>query len=324
MKAIAFYEYGPPSVLKVEERPDPQPGPGWVRVRVRAASLNAADWHIMAADPFITRLMVGFFKPKRNVLGCDLAGVIDAVGPGVTRFKLGDEVMGELGSSGWGSFAEAVCAPEGALVHKPPKLSFEDAAAAPLAGITAVQALRREGQLRAGERVLINGASGGVGTYALQLAKAMGAHVTAVCSARNVEQSRSLGADVVIDYSKTNFTEGSERYDLILACNGYHPIKHYQRALAPSGRFLMTGGAGKQMAEAMLLGKLVALGSNQKLGFVSASTNLGDLEYLRDRMAEGSVRSVIDRRYPLDQVPAAMTYLLEGHARGKVVITASA
>jgi NADPH:quinone reductase-like Zn-dependent oxidoreductase len=320
MRAITFYEYGSPSVLKVEERPDPVPGAGQVLVRVRACAMNAADWHILRADPFLARLAVGLFKPRHNVLGCDLAGEVEAVGPGVTRFKAKDTVMGELGSSGWGSFAERVCAPEGVLALKPANISFEEAAAAPLAGVTALQGLRRAGGLKPGERVLINGASGGVGTFAVQLAKAMGGKVTAVCSTPNLGLARSLGAEEVIDYTQTDFTRGEQRYDLILAANGYHRLSDYKRALAPGGRFLSTGGAGKQMAEAMLLGPFVALGSGKRLGFVNMKSNLEDLEFLRDRLADGSVRSVIDRSYPFEKVPEALGYLEEGHAKGKVVI----
>ncbi len=186
--------------------------------------------------------------------------------------------MGELGSSGWGAFAEQVCAPERVLALKPADISFEEAAAAPLAGVTAVQGLRGAGQLQAGERVLVNGASGGVGTFAVQLAKALGGRVTAVCSTRNLELARSLGADEVIDYTQTDFTAAAERYDLILATNGYHPLGHYKRALAPGGRFVMTGGAGRQMAEAMFLGRLISLGSDKRLGFLTMKSNLEDLE----------------------------------------------
>ncbi|TQF10392.1 NAD(P)-dependent alcohol dehydrogenase [Myxococcus llanfairpwllgwyngyllgogerychwyrndrobwllllantysiliogogogochensis] len=320
MRAITFYEYGSPQVLKCEERPVPTPGAGQVLVRVRACALNAADWHILRADPFLARLAVGLFKPRYNVLGCDLAGVVEAAGPGVTRFKAGDEVMGELGSSNWGAFAEYVCAPEGVLASKPASLGFEEAAAAPLAGVTALQGLRREGRLQAGESVLVNGASGGVGTFAVQLAKALGAKVTAVCSARNQELARSLGADEVIDYSKEDFTRSGQRYDVILAANGYHPLSAYERALAPGGRYVMTGGAGKQMAAALLLGPVRSLGSRKRLGYLTMKSNLDDLEYLRDRLADGSVRSVIDRTYPFEELPQALAYLEEGHARGKVAI----
>lgn len=320
MRAITFHEYGPPSVLKLEDRPDPVPGPGQVLVRVRACALNAADWHLLRADPFLVRLALGLFKPRYNVLGCDLAGVVEAVGAGVTRLRVGDAVMGELGSSGWGAFAERVCAPEAVLALKPDTLGFNEAAAAPLAAVTALQGLRRQGRLAAGERVLINGASGGVGTYAVQLAKALGGKVTAVCSPRNVELARSLGADEVLDYTQPDFTLGEGRYDVILATNGYHPLGHYKRALAPGGRYLMTGGAGKQMAEALLLGGFAALGSGKRLGYVTMKSNLEDLEFVRDRLADGSVRTVIDRTYPFDKVPEALAYLEEGHARGKVVI----
>ena len=323
MRAITFYEYGPPSVLKVEERPAPVPGPGQVLVKVRACSMNAADWHILRADPFLARFAVGLFKPRHNVLGCDLAGVVEAVGSAVTRFKLGDAVMGELGSSGWGAFAERVCAPEGVLALKPGNIGFDQAAAAPLAGVTALQGLRRHGRLKPGESVLVNGASGGVGSFALQLAKALGGNVTAVVSTRNVELARSLGADQVLDYTKTDFTKTGQRYDVILAANGYHSLWDYKRALAPGGRFLMTGGAGKQMAEGILLGPLASLGSGKQLGFVTMKSNLDDLEFLRDRLADGSVRSVIDRSYALEGVPDALAYLEDGHATGKVVINVS-
>jgi NADPH:quinone reductase-like Zn-dependent oxidoreductase len=323
MRAITFYEYGAPSVLKVEERADPVPGPGQVLVRVRACAMNAADWHILRADPFLARMALGLFKPKHNVLGCDLAGVVEGLGSGVTRFKIGDEVMGELGSSNWGAFADLVCAPEGVLATKPANIGFDEAAAAPLAGVTALQGLRSAAQVKAGETVLINGASGGVGTYAVQLAKVLGAKVTAVSSPRNLEQTRSLGADEVLDYTQTDFTKGTQRYDVILAANGYHPLGAYKRALAPGGRFFMTGGAGKQMAETIFFGALASLGSGKRLGFVSMKSNRDDLEFLRDRLADGSVRSIIDRSYPLEKVPEALAYLEEGHARGKVVIHVS-
>lgn len=320
MRAITFYQYGGPSVLRCEERPEPSPTATQVRVRVRACAMNAADWHILRAEPFLARFAVGLTKPKYNVLGCDLAGVVEAVGSDVHRFKVGDAVMGELGSSGWGAFAEVVCAPEKVLVHKPANVSFVEAAAAPLSGVTAIQGLRTFAQLRAGESALINGASGGVGTYAVQIAKALGAEVTAVCSARNVELARSLGATRVIDYATVDFTEEPKNYDVILAANGFHPLKHYKRALADGGRFCMTGGAGKQMAEAMLKGPFASMGSGKKLGFVSMKSNLEDLQFLSDLMAAGKVRSIIDRTYPLEKVPEALAYLEEGHARGKVAI----
>lgn len=319
MRAITFYQYGGPEVLQLEDRPTPEPQAGQVRVAVRAASLNAADWHLMRADPWLARLALGLFKPKNNVLGCDLAGVVEAVGPDVTRFKPGDAVMGELGSSGWGAFAEQVCAPEKVLTHKPANISFDEAAAAPLAGVTALQAFQKA-KVAAGEKVLVNGASGGVGTYAVQLAKVMGAHVTAVTSPRNIEQARALGADAVLDYTQTDFTQDTARYDVILATNGYHPIARYKRALAPGGRFVMTGGAMKQMYEAMLLAPWLSLGSGKSLSFLSMSSKLADLETLVEHLRSGAVRSVIERSYTLEQVPEAMTYLEAGHARGKLVI----
>lgn len=321
MRAVCLDRFGGPEVLEIRERPRPEPGPGQVRVAAKAWALNAADWHIMRADPWLARLSVGLFKPKFPVLGCDLAGVVEAVGPGVTRFKAGDAVMGELGSSGFGAFAEQVCAPEAVLALKPEKLSFEEAAAAPLAGLTALQGLRRDGRLQAGERVLINGASGGVGSFAVQIAKRLGGRVTAVCSARNVEQCRALGADEVIDYAREDFTAREGAWDLILAANGYQPLSRYKRALAPGGRSFMTGGTWEQMKEALFRAPFVALGSGKRLGFSSMRSNAEDLEFLRGCLAEGTVKSVIDRRYPFSQVREAMAYLEEGHAKGKVVLT---
>lgn len=320
MRAITFYRYGPPSVLKLEERPPPVAAAGQVLVRVKACALNAADWHILRADPFVARFALGLFKPRVNVLGCDVAGVVEATGAGVTQLKVGDEVMGELGSNGWGAFAELVAAPEKALVLKPANVSFDEAAAAPLAALTALQGLRQSARLKAGERVLVNGASGGVGTFAVQIAKKLGGTVTAVCSTKNQALAASLGADHVIDYTKVDFTQAAERYDVILAANGYHPLSAYKRSLAPGGRFVMTGGAGKQMAEAMLLAPIASLGSGKRLSFLSMKTDQADLQYLRDGMADGAIRSVIDRTYPLEKVPEALSYLEEGHARGKVVI----
>ncbi len=324
MRAITFYTYGPPSVLKVETLPEPVPRAGQVRVRVKACAMNAADWHILRAQPFPARLAVGLFKPKHNVLGCDLAGVIEAVGEGVTRFVPGDEVMGELGSSGWGAFAEQVCAPENVLTKKPSNISFEEAAAAPLAGVTALQALRTMARVQKGERVAVNGSSGGVGTFVVQIARAMGAKVTAICSAGGADLARSLGAETVVDYATTDFTAGGAQYDVIIAANGYQPIGNYKRALAAGGRMVMTGGAGKQMAEAMFLGPITSIGSGKRLGFLSMKSNLDDLEFLRDRLADGSVKSAIDRTYPFEKTAEALAYLEEGHARGKVSIQIAA
>ena len=321
MKAIVFDHYGPPSDLKFLDVPEPVAKVGQVRIKVQAAALNAADWHLMRADPFLVRLMCGILSPRNKRLGADVAGVVEALGPGVSRFKVGDEVFGCLPIGALGSYAELACAPESVLALKPAGMSFVQAAAVPLASMTALQALRDACGLKAGERALINGASGGVGSFAVQIAKAMGAEVTAVCSSRNVEMARSIGADHVIDYSQTDFTQGDLRYDVILAANGYHPLSAYKRVLTPTGRYAMTGGAGKQMAESIFLGPWHSERNGRKFKTGGMKANVADLEYLRGLMETGKLTPVIDRTYTLQQVPEAIAYLEEGHARGKVVIT---
>lgn len=321
MKGIVFDHYGPPEGLTLQEVPEPVPRSDEVLVRVRAAALNAADWHVLRADPFLVRLMCGFWKPRRQRLGADVAGVVLAVGQGVTRFKPGDEVFGCLPLDAWGSFAEQVCAAQGVLAMKPTRTSFEEAAAVPLAGLTALQALRSVGQLQAGQRVLVNGASGGVGTFAVQIAKALGAEVTAVCSSANVETARALGADQVLDYASVNFTQQTQLYDVIVAANGYHPLAAYKRALTPQGRYAMVGGAGRQMAEAVFLGPWLSERGGRRLGRVDMKPNGPDMQFLAELLDAGKLKAVIDRRYSLAQVPEAIRYLEEGHARGKVVIT---
>jgi NADPH:quinone reductase-like Zn-dependent oxidoreductase len=321
MKAIIFDHYGPPEDLTLQEVPAPVPGGDEVLVKVRAAAVNAADWHVMRADPFLVRLRGGLFKPRVKRLGADVAGVVLAAGPAVTRFRAGDLVFGCLPFGTWGSYAEQVCAREEILALKPAPVSFEEAAAAPLAGLTALQALRNFGQLQAGQKVLVNGASGGVGTMAVQIAKALGAEVTAVCSDRNLDLARSLGADHVIDYSREDFTRQVQRYDVIVAANGYHPLAAYKRALSPQGRYAMVGGAGRQMAEAIFLGPWQSEAGGRRLGWVDMKPNLADMQFLADLLEAGKLKPVIDRRYGLAQVPEAIRYLEEGHARGKVVIT---
>lgn len=321
MQAISFEKYGPPEVLSLRETPIPAPKAGEVLIKVRASSVNAADWHIMRADPFLARLMFGLFKPKFHFLGLDVAGVVESVGPGANEFKVGDEVFGCLEFPALGAFAQYVCAREGLLALKPASMTFEEAAAVPLAAGTALRALVDHGKVKAGMKVLINGAAGGVGTFAVQIAKALGAEVTAVCSARNLEQARTLGATHVIDYAKEDFTQSDKRYDMILAANGYHPLSAYKRSLAPGGVYAMTGGKGKQMAEVMLYGKLSALGSDKELQGVDFKPRKSDVVYLKELIEAGKLVSVIDRRYSLAEVPAAIAYLEEGHARGKVVIT---
>jgi len=321
MKAIVYTEYGSPDVLHLQEVVKPTPKDNEVLIKVYAASLNAADLHYLRADPFLIRPTSGLLKPKNTFLGADVAGRIEAVGRTVTQFKLGDEVFGDLSESGRGTFAEYVCASENALSLKPANLSFEEAAAVPLAAVTALQGLRDKGKIGPGQKVLINGASGGVGTFAVQIAKSFGAEVTAVCSTRNLDIVRSIGADHVIDYTQEDFTQNGHRYDLILAANGYHSISDYKRVLAPKGTYVMTGGAMAQLSEVMLKGLWISMTGSQKMGNLLAKPNQKDLAFMKELLEAGKVVPVIDRCYPLSEVPEALHYLEEGHAKGKVVIT---
>jgi len=317
MKAIACPSYGPPDVLELTETEKPTPEDDEVLVEVHAASVNAADWHIMRGKPSMMRLMgVGLLKPKNKILGSDIAGRVEAVGTNVKRFQPGDEVFGNTP----GGFAEYVCAREDVLVLKPANISFEEAAAVPLAAVTALQGLRK-GRVGPGQKVLINGASGGVGTFAVQIAKSFGAEVTAVCSTRNLEQARSIGADHVIDYTQEDFTKSGRHYDLILAAGGYHWISDYKRALGPKGIYVMTGGSMAQLFQAMLLGPWMSMTGSKKMGNIMARTNQKDLAFLKELLGTGKIIPVIERRYPFSQVPEAIRYLEEGHARGKLVIT---
>lgn len=322
MKAIVYYNYGSPDVLKLEEVEKPIPKDDEVLIRIHAASVNAYDWHLLKADPFLVRLMGGgFLKPKNKILGADIAGQVEAVGRNVKRFQPGDDVFGDLSGCDNGSFAEYACAPENRLALKPASMTFEKAAAIPMAAVTALQGLRDEGQIQPGQKVLINGASGGVGTFAVQIAKSFGAEVTAVCSSRNLDMARSIGADHVIDYTKEDFTQNEQRYDLILAANGYHPILDYKRALSPKGKYVMAGGSMSQMFQAMLLGPWISMTGSKKMGGVAAAPNQKDLVLIKELFEAGKVTPVIDRCYPLSETAEAIRYLDAGHARGKVVIT---
>jgi NADPH:quinone reductase-like Zn-dependent oxidoreductase len=324
MKAMVYHTYGSPDVLKLEEIQKPIPKDDEVLVKVHAASVNAADWHLLTADIFLVRLMAGgLLKPKNTILGADVAGRVEAVGRNVKQFQPSDEVFGDVFGHGSGSFAEYVSVPESALALKPANLSFEQAAAVPLAAVTALQGLRDKGRIQSGQKVLINGASGGVGTFAVQIARSFGAEVTAVCSTRNVEQAHSLGADHVIDYTKEDFTRGGQQYNLILAVNGYHPLSAYKRALIPGGIYIMAGGTPAQMFQALLMGPWMSITGDKKLGAVSAKANQKDLMMIKELLEAGKVVPVIDRCYPLNEGPEALRYLGAGHARGKVVITIS-
>ena len=319
MQAIVRTRYGSPDVLQLKEVEQPLPQDGEVLVRVHAASVNASDWHAMRGKPIRT-WGSGMRKPKRQRLGGDLAGCVEAVGANVTQFQVGDDVFG----IGRDTFAEYACAAESQLALKPADLLFEAAAAVPIAALTALGALRDKGQIQSGQQVLIQGASGGVGTFAVQIAKAFEAEVTAVCSTRNVDQARSLGADHVIDYTQDDFTRKRQRYDLILAVSGYHPIFAYRRALRPSGRYVLVGASThvfRALFQALLLGPVMSrMGSKQIGGFIADPTQQ-DLVFVRELLEAGKVVPAIDRRYPLLETAEAMRYLEEGHVRGKVVLT---
>ncbi len=321
MKAIVYHTYGSPDVLKLEEVQKPAPQENEVLVKVVAASVNAADWHLLRADPFLARFAQGLLKPKNTILGVDVAGRVEAVGSRVTQFRPGDDVFADLSQCGYGAFAEYACGREDAFVLKPATLSFEQAATVPLAAVTALQGLRDRGHIQPGQKVLINGASGGVGTFAVQIAKTFGAEVTAVCSTAKMAMVRSLGADHVIDYTQEDFTQNGVQYDLILAANGYHPLAAYQRALSPNGIYVMTGGSAAQFYQAALLGPWRSRNTKQKMGNLLARPSQKDLLFIRELVDSGKVKPVIDRCYPLHQVPDAIRYLEAGHAAGKVVIT---
>ena len=322
MKAIICTKYGPPDALQFQEVAKPAPTADEVLVKIHAASLNMFDWHLLTADIPLVRLMGGgLLRPAVTIPGEDIAGRIEAVGSNVKQFRPGDAVFGDLAAYASGGFAEYVAVPEHALALKPATLSFEEAAAVPMAALTALQGLRDHGRIRAGQKVLINGASGGVGTFAVQIAVAFGAEVTAVCSTRNLDLARTLGADRVIDYTQEDFTRSGQTYDLILAANGYHPLSAYKRALAPQGIYMMAGGKPAQIFQAMLLGALASEKGGKKLGGFTARASQKDLLLLKELVEAGKVAPVIDRRYPLSQTAEALRYLGAGHARGKVVIT---
>lgn len=310
MKAIVYQKRSSSEKLVLKEVEKPVPGEKEVLVKVYASSLNAADYRSM---------QMGII-PKSKIFGADVAGVVEATGANVTLFNVGDAVMGDLSNAGFGALAQYVAADEKLLVHKPELISFEEAAAMPLAGLTALVALRDKGQVKKGETLLLVGSAGGVGTYALQLAKFYGVRVSAVCSARNAKQSLDLGAGEVIDYAQTDFTRLDKRFDLVVAVNGKRSLRSYYKMLKPGGRYVMVGGALSQVFQALLLGWLFSFGS-RKVKALSFKPRRDDLLFLARLMNEGHLRAIIDRHYPLEETAAAFTYLREGHARGKVVIT---
>jgi len=309
MKAVVYNKKGTPDRLIYCDVEKPVPDDNEVLIKVVAVSANAADYR---------SIRLGLI-PKKKIFGADIAGRVEMAGINIRRFKPGDEVIGDLSDCGFGGFAEYAVAPEKVLVTKPAKISFEEAAALPMAAVTALQALSNTGNIQKGQKVLIVSSSGGVGTYAVQLARYFGAEVTAVCSSKNVEQSVSLGADYVIDYTKEDFTRSNRNYDIILAINGNRSLSAYRRILNPNGIYVMIGGALLQIFTSMLFGWMMSLGS-KKMRFLAAKSNQKDLEFIVKLAEEGRISPVIDNRYSLDKTADAMRYLSEGHARGKVVI----
>lgn len=319
MEAIVYCDYGSPDVLKLETIAKPVPTDAQVLVKVRAASVNPYDWHFMRGEPRIMRIGSGLRKPKDMRIGVDFAGVVEAIGKNVTQFKPGDEVFGGR----TGAFAEYIVISERFLIPKPENISFEQAGAVQIAGLTALQGLRDKGKIEAGQKVLINGASGGVGTFAVQIAKTLGAHVTGVCSTRNVELVGSLGADHVVDYTKENFTTAAERYNLILDLVGNHGLLAVRRALTPDGKYVMIGGpAGRWIApmDTVIRAFMLRPFVKQEMGFMISTVNRDDLLFLRELMQTGKLTPVIDKTYPLSQARDAVAYVETGRARGKVII----
>jgi len=314
MTAFVYERYGPPETLRMARVDKPVPAAGEVLVKVLATSINAADWHCLRGKPLFSRATLGLRRPKHRILGVDIAGQVEAVGSGVTRFKPGDEVYANLLDHGYGGFAEYVSAPVDVVSVKPAPLSFEEAAAVPMAAVTALQGLGHHGDIRPGQKVLINGASGGVGSFAVQIATSYGAEVTGVTSTRNLDLVRTLGADHVVDYTTTDVARSGRRYDLILDTVGNLSIPDLGRALADGGTAAVTGFT----SVAKLIG--VSLRGGTDIAMVQAHATTKDLELLATLIEAGAVRPVIDRRYPFAQVPAAIAYLEQGHARGKVVV----
>ena len=314
MKALVGETYGPPEALRMAEVAKPAPDADEVLVRVLGTSVNPADWHSMRAKPLFSRAVLGWLRPKNPILGVDVAGQVESVGNGVTQYKPGDEVYANLLDHGYGCFAEYVAVPVGVMASKPGNLSFEEAAAVPMAGVTALQGLRHHGAIDATQKVLINGGSGGVGSFAVQIAKSFGAEVTAVTSSANVDLVRSLGADHVVDYKTTDFARSGERYDRILDTIGNRSVPDLKRALAPGGKAAVTGftSVPKMMGVALRGGKDIAM--------VAAHVTAEDLAFLSGLIESGKVRPAIDRRYPFAEIPTAIAYLELGHAKGKVVI----
>ena len=323
MKAIVFTKYGPPDVLQLKEVEKPTPKDDEVLVKVHAASVNSYDWELLSGT-FFSRLFFGLLKPKIKILGVDIAGRVEAVGRNVKQFQPSDEVFGDISACGWGGFAEYVCASENALALKSASMTFEQVAAVPQATVLALQGLRDKGQIQPGQKVLINGGGGGVGTFAVQIAKSFGADVTGVDSTKKLDMMRSIGADLVIDYTQEDFTKNGQRYDLILNVAAYGSIFDYRRALSPKGIYVMTGGSVARIFQTGLLGPWISMTGSKKMGSLMHKPNNRDLVFMNELLEAGKITPVIDRRYPLSEVAEALRYFGEGHAQGKVVITVQA
>jgi NADPH:quinone reductase-like Zn-dependent oxidoreductase len=321
MQAIVFTQYGPPDGLELKEVPKPTPKDDELLIRVHASSINSWDWEFLNGKPFINRLMFGLLRPKpaKQILGADIAGTVEAVGKKITRFQPGDEVFGDLWSN-WGGFAEYACAQETALEPKPGNATLEEAAAVPQAGVLALQGLRKAAQLQPGQKVLINGAGGGVGTFAVQLAKLSGAEVTGVDASHKLNVVCSVGADHVIDYTQEDFTKTGECYDLIIDCQCFRSMFDNRRALRPEGTYAMIGGSIPRVYQLWLLGLISSLTrEDRKLRLVAGAPNKG-LAVLKELIEAGKLVPVVDRTYPLREVPEALRYFGEGHHKGKIVI----
>jgi len=320
MKAIVNTVYGSPDVLKLKEVAQPVPKANEVLIKVHAASVNSADLHLLKADPFLARLGFGLFKPKTTILGADVAGRVEAVGNAVTKFKPGDAVFGDLAACGFGTFAEYVCAREDALVLKPANLSFEQAAAVPMAAVTALMGLRDKGHIQAGQKVLVLGASGGVGMFAVQIARALGAEVTGVCSTQKMAMVRAIGADHVVDYTKADVTQNGQHYDLIFDAAAYRSFKDYKPVLSPTGTYVLIGGSMSNLVEVGILGGWHSKKQGQTFTSLMAHPNAQDLATVKAMLEAGQVKPAIDRCYPLSEVPDALRHVDARRVQGKVVI----
>lgn len=322
MKAIIQKKYGSPDLLEYKEVEKPEPKENEVLVKVRASSINFMDNGVVRGEPFLIRFWCGFLRPKNKIPGGDIAGKIEAIGSKVKSFKPGDEVFGDISLHGLGAFAEYVCIDENNLALKPSNITFEEAAAVPIAAITALQCVRDFGKIQVGHKVLINGASGGVGTFLLQIAKSFDTEVTAVCSTKHLELVRKLGADHVIDYTNEDFTKNGKCYDRIFGVNGYHSLKEYKRSLNPGGIYVCSGGTGAQIFQSIAFGPLFSITGNKKLvNMGAAKSNKNDLTFLKTLLEKETIKPYIDKKFPLSKVADAFKYFEGVHKKGKIVIS---